>query len=95
MMLAMTSHEDLFSQKQVTTVIDLLWSKYQDEIFKKVFMPYCIYFAAALIYFTFFLRDIPNNWFSIILELSLRLLVVINMVLFEAIEVIQMQAVGF
>ena len=38
-MLAMTNHEELFQTKQVTTIIDLFWDKYQNQVFKKVFMP--------------------------------------------------------
>ena len=45
-------------------------------------MPYVIYFSSALIYFTFFLRDVPDNVLSFSLELALRLLVVSNMILF-------------
>lgn len=91
----MTGHEELFQTKQVTTIIDLVWDKYQHEIFKKVFMPYVIYFSASLIYFTFFLREIPDNFLSFLLELALRLLVVSNMFIFQAIEAIQLQASGF
>ena len=66
----------------MTTIIDLFWDKYQHQIFKKVFMPYVIYFSSALIYFTFFLRDVPPNILSFSLELGLRLLVVSNMIIF-------------
>lgn len=58
-------------------------------------MPYVIYFSSSLIYFTFFLREIDNNVLSFSLELGLRLLVVANMIIFQAIEGIQVQASGF
>lgn len=74
--------------------MDLLWDKYQGIIFRKIFMPYLIYFACALVYFTFFLRAENNNWFGIILDLALRLLVVANMLIFQFLEVMQMQAHG-
>lgn len=57
-------------------------------------MPYVIYFSSSLFYFTFFLRDIPDDFLSFSLELALRLLVVSNMVIFQAIEFIQVQASG-
>lgn len=91
----MTGHEELFSTKQVITIIDLLWKKYQSEIFKKIFMPYVIYFTSALFYFTFFLRPIDSNFVVVTIELALRLLIIVNMVLFEALELIQLQASGF
>ena len=94
-MLALTDHELLFSTKQVNTVIDLLWDKYQSEIYRKVFMPYCIYFASALIYFTFFLTDRPRGGLSNCFEFLLKVLVITNMILFEVIEIIQARAAGF
>lgn len=94
-MLALTDHELLFSTKQVNTVIDLLWDKYQLEIYHKVFMPYCIYFASALFYFTFFLTDAPRGGLSDCFEFLLKVLVISNMVLFESIEIIQARAAGF
>ena len=49
-------------------------------------MPYVIYFSSALLYFTFFLRDVEYNVLTHSLELALRLLVVSNMIIFQAIE---------
>ena len=89
-MLATTQNEMLFSTKQVTTIVDLLWDRYQGVIFKKIFIPYLIYFASALIYFTFFLREPSNNWLAMIMDLSLRLLVISNMLIFEFLEIMQM-----
>lgn len=89
-MLATTQNEVLFSTKQVTTIVDLLWDKYQGVIFRKIFMPYLIYFSTALVYFTFFLREDNNNWLGQMLDFALRMLVVINMVIFEFLEIMQM-----
>ena len=49
-------------------------------------MPYMIYFSSTLIYFTFFLRDMEYNVLTRSLELALFLLVVSNMIIFQAIE---------
>lgn len=49
-------------------------------------MPYVIYFSSSLIYFTFFLRDVEYNVLTHTVELSLRMLVVSNMIIFQAIE---------
>jgi len=47
-----------------------------------------IYFVTTLIYFTFFLREVnKGSWFMFILEMSMRLLVLANMFLFEILEV--------
>lgn len=80
----------------MTNVVDLLWAQYQNVIFKKVFMPYVIYFTSSLLYFTFFLRDLSDDsWFFLILDFALRLLVVANMIIFQALEVMQVQGSGF
>ena len=50
-LLSLTTNESLFKTKQVITVIDLLWEKYQSAIRDRVFMPYVIYFLTTLIYF--------------------------------------------
>jgi len=65
-------------------VIDLLWEKYQLVIRDKVFVPYLIYFITTLIYFTYFLDEVTSDesWFIIIVEMSIRLLVLTNMILF-------------
>lgn len=94
-MLSLTDNEGLFKTRQVTTVVNLLWEKYQEEIFRKVFMPYVIYFFTTLIYFTFFLREgKTTNWFNFLLDLSLQVLVLSNMLIFEMLEVIQLQGAG-
>ena len=50
-----------------------------------------IYFITTLIYFTFFLREIDrSSWFMISIEMSIRLLVLINMCLFEVLEIVQL-----
>ena len=59
-------------------------------------MPYVIYFTSSLLYFSFFLRDLSDDsWFFLILDLALRLLVVANMIIFQALEVMQVQGSGF
>lgn len=87
-MLSLTSNEALFKCKQVTTVINLLWDKYKNEIFNQVFMPYMTYFFATLVYFTFFLREDTSSWGIFIIDKAFLILVVTNMVIFEILEVI-------
>ena len=76
-------------------MVELLWKKYQNEIFRKIFINYVIYFVASLIYFTFFLRQQKGGLLTSLIELALRLLVVSNMILFELIEVIQLMGSGW
>lgn len=93
-LLANTNNETLFNTKQVNTVIDLLWDRYQDEIFRKIFMNYVVYFSSALIYFTFFLKSTDQNFMTIALGLALKILVLINMFIFEFIEWFQLKNSG-
>ena len=88
-MLSLTSNEGLFKSRQVITVIDLLWEKYQLVIRDKVFVPYSIYFISTVIYFTFLLAPVDkSNWFMIGIEMAIRLLILINMCLFEVLEIV-------
>ena len=58
-------------------------------------MPYVIYFSSAIIYFTFFLRTVDDSVFFFIFAGSLKWLVIINMLIFELLEVFQMQLSGW
>lgn len=93
-MLSLTSNEGLFKSKQVITVIDLLWEQYQNQIREKVFKPYVVYFVTTLIYFSFFLRASDQSWSYYLIEISLRVLVVMNMVFFEMLEYLQISGAG-
>ena len=58
-------------------------------------MPYCIYFTCALVYFTFFLREVNKCKLAILCDHAIMWLVIVNMLLFEAIECCQLRALGF
>ena len=59
-------------------------------------MPYVIFFSSALLYYTFFLRPTMDfSWFFYLLALSLRILVIANLLIFEFLEIMQCRGMGF
>jgi len=93
-MLASTEQEGLFDTEQIQIFIDLIWQKYQEAMFNKIFIPFIIEFISVIIYFTYFLGDAYCGWYWQLMEVLFKFIIITNLVSLEALEFLQVRQEG-
>ena len=93
-MLKNTPVEELYETEQIAIFIDLMWEKYQDAIFYKVYVPFVCLFIAVLAEFCFFIGVPSATVYWTITDISLQIIIIVNAVVFEIIEFLQMVQFG-
>mmetsp|Transcript_5018 Transcript_5018/g.3456 ORF Transcript_5018/g.3456 Transcript_5018/m.3456 type:complete len:85 (-) Transcript_5018:2091-2345(-) len=55
--IASIDNDQFFTKPVVISLINVLWQKYYEKIYDRLFRPFCVYFFLVIIYFSFFLHD--------------------------------------
>ena len=82
--------EELFATEPVRSLTLLFWNKYYSKIFWRVFIPFCVYFIATIMYTTYYAVDgvEPDNTADAIKEFVSRVIVIIGTFYFAYFELI-------
>lgn len=91
-------NDQFFTKPVVISLINVLWKKYYEKIYDRLFKPFCVYFFLVIIYFSFFLHDRsdrPITAMESVLIYGIQLSILFCILGFLGIELIQLNNSSF
>jgi len=86
-------NDTFFTKPVVMALVQVLWRKYYEKIYDRLFKPFCVYFFLVVIYFSFFLHDRTEKEVSTLeylLIIGIEMSIIICIIGFLGIELIQL-----
>lgn len=91
-------NDTFFVKPAVMALVQVLWRKYYEKIYDRLFKPFCVYFFLVVIYFSFFLHDRTEKEISVLEEIliyGIQISILVCIFGFLGIELIQLNNGSF
>lgn len=93
--LAKTENDQIFATEQIRVFVDFMWDGFFYAILKYLFIPYCLYFLAFIVYTSYFSHgEGADSWWATVGEVCCLIVFGSMLVAFTVLEVIQLSSEG-